>query len=70
MASILRIIAGNPAKGENRPRSVDSDACDPETLETLDIYGYDMDKMGFEPKGMPFDVKRMVYGGFQVMVDA
>ena len=23
-----------------------------------------------EPKAMPFDVKRMVYGGFQVIVDA
>jgi uncharacterized protein YbaA (DUF1428 family) len=23
-----------------------------------------------EPKDMPFDVKRMVYGGFKVLVDA
>ena len=23
-----------------------------------------------DPKGMPFDTKRMVYGGFKVMVDA
>src|SRR5688572_28788003 len=26
-------------------------------------------KMG-DPKDMPFDIKRMVYGGFQVLVDA
>jgi uncharacterized protein YbaA (DUF1428 family) len=30
----------------------------------------EMDKMGFDPKDMPFDVKRMVYGGFKVLVDA
>ncbi len=29
----------------------------------------EMEKM-FEPKDMPFDVKRMVYGGFKVVVDA
>jgi uncharacterized protein YbaA (DUF1428 family) len=29
----------------------------------------EMEKMG-EPKDMPFDVKRMVYGGFKVLVDA
>ncbi len=29
----------------------------------------EMEKM-FEPKDMPFDVKRMVYGGFKVLVDA
>ena len=29
----------------------------------------EMDKMG-EPKDMPFDFRRMVYGGFKVMVDA
>jgi uncharacterized protein YbaA (DUF1428 family) len=29
----------------------------------------EMEKMG-EPKHMPFDVKRMVYGGFKVLVDA
>jgi uncharacterized protein YbaA (DUF1428 family) len=23
-----------------------------------------------DPKSMPFDVKRMVYGGFEVLVDA
>jgi uncharacterized protein YbaA (DUF1428 family) len=28
----------------------------------------EMEKMG-EPKEMPFDVKRMVYGGFKVLVD-
>jgi len=28
----------------------------------------EMEKMG-EPKDMPFDVKRMVYGGFKVLVD-
>jgi len=28
----------------------------------------EMEKM-FEPKEMPFDVKRMVYGGFKVLVD-
>jgi uncharacterized protein YbaA (DUF1428 family) len=28
----------------------------------------EMEKMG-EPKNMPFDVKRMVYGGFTVLVD-
>jgi uncharacterized protein YbaA (DUF1428 family) len=27
-----------------------------------------MEKMG-APKDMPFDLKRMVYGGFKVMVD-
>jgi uncharacterized protein YbaA (DUF1428 family) len=30
----------------------------------------EMDKMGFDPKDMPFDIKRMVYGGFKVLVDA
>jgi len=29
----------------------------------------EMEKMG-EPKDMPFDFRRMVYGGFKVMVDA
>jgi uncharacterized protein YbaA (DUF1428 family) len=29
----------------------------------------EMEKMG-EPKEMPFDVKRMVYGGFKVLVEA
>ena len=29
----------------------------------------EMEKMS-EPKDMPFDVKRMVYGGFKVLVDA
>jgi uncharacterized protein YbaA (DUF1428 family) len=29
----------------------------------------EMEKMG-EPKDMPFDMKRMVYGGFKVLVDA
>ena len=29
----------------------------------------EMEKMG-EPKDMPFDLKRMVYGGFKVLVDA
>ncbi len=29
----------------------------------------EMEKMG-EPKDMPFDLKRMVYGGFKVRVDA
>jgi uncharacterized protein YbaA (DUF1428 family) len=29
----------------------------------------DMEKM-VEPKDMPFDIKRMVYGGFKVLVDA
>jgi uncharacterized protein YbaA (DUF1428 family) len=29
----------------------------------------EMEKMG-EPMDMPFDVKRMVYGGFNVLVDA
>jgi uncharacterized protein YbaA (DUF1428 family) len=29
----------------------------------------EMEKMG-EPMDMPFDVKRMVYGGFKVLVDA
>jgi uncharacterized protein YbaA (DUF1428 family) len=29
----------------------------------------EMEKMG-EPKEMPFDMKRMVYGGFKVFVDA
>jgi uncharacterized protein YbaA (DUF1428 family) len=29
----------------------------------------EMEKMG-EMKEMPFDIKRMVYGGFRVMVDA
>ena len=29
----------------------------------------EMEKMG-EPEDMPFDVKRMVYGGFKVLVDA
>jgi uncharacterized protein YbaA (DUF1428 family) len=29
----------------------------------------EMEKMG-EPKDMPFDVKRMVYGGFKVLVEA
>ena len=29
----------------------------------------EMDKMG-EPQDMPFDFRRMVYGGFKVMVDA
>jgi uncharacterized protein YbaA (DUF1428 family) len=29
----------------------------------------EMEKMG-EPKDMPFEVKRMVYGGFKVWVDA
>jgi uncharacterized protein YbaA (DUF1428 family) len=28
----------------------------------------EMEKMS-EPKEMPFDVKRMVYGGFKVLVD-
>jgi len=28
-----------------------------------------MERMG-APKEMPFDVKRMVYGGFKVLVDA
>ena len=30
----------------------------------------EMEKMGGMPKEMPFDVKRMVYGGFKVLVDA
>lgn len=29
----------------------------------------EMEKMG-EPKEMPFDIKRMVYGGFKVLVEA
>jgi uncharacterized protein YbaA (DUF1428 family) len=29
----------------------------------------EMEKMG-EPKDMPFDMKRMVYGGFKALVDA
>ncbi|MGZ3597860.1 MAG: DUF1428 domain-containing protein, partial [Syntrophales bacterium] len=29
----------------------------------------EMEKMS-EPKEMPFDVKRMVYGGFKVLVDS
>jgi uncharacterized protein YbaA (DUF1428 family) len=29
----------------------------------------EMDKMGFDPKDMPFDVKRMVYGGFKAVVE-
>jgi uncharacterized protein YbaA (DUF1428 family) len=29
----------------------------------------EMEKMG-EPKDMPFDVKRMVYGGFKVLVES
>jgi uncharacterized protein YbaA (DUF1428 family) len=29
----------------------------------------EMEKM-CEPKDMPFDVKRMVYGGFKVLVDS
>ncbi len=29
----------------------------------------EMEKMGGMPKEMPFDVKRMVYGGFTVLVD-
>jgi uncharacterized protein YbaA (DUF1428 family) len=28
----------------------------------------EMDKMG-EPQEMPFDMKRMVYGGFKVLVE-
>jgi uncharacterized protein YbaA (DUF1428 family) len=29
----------------------------------------EMEKM-VEPKDMPFDIKRMVYGGFKVLVEA
>jgi len=29
----------------------------------------EMEQMG-APKDMPFDLKRMVYGGFEVLVDA
>ena len=29
----------------------------------------EMEKMG-EPEDMPFDIKRMIYGGFKVLVDA
>lgn len=29
----------------------------------------EMEKMG-EPKDMPFDIKRMVYGGFKVLVES
>jgi uncharacterized protein YbaA (DUF1428 family) len=25
---------------------------------------------GMDPKSMPFDMKRMVYGGFKILVDA
>ena len=30
----------------------------------------EMEKMGDMPKEMPFDMKRMVYGGFKVLVEA
>ena len=30
----------------------------------------EMEKLGDMPKEMPFDVKRMVYGGFKAVVDA
>jgi uncharacterized protein YbaA (DUF1428 family) len=27
-------------------------------------------RLDMDPKSMPFDVKRMLYGGFKVLVDA
>ncbi len=39
-------------------------------LEFRECVGDDLNVKMMDPKSMPFDVKRMVYGGFKTLIDA